>query len=49
MIRRALSRLVGWLTEGIGETDAMGVPIVNPLPEMSKVATRRLFEMRVDS
>ncbi len=45
MIRRALSRLVGWLTEGIGETDAMGVPFVAPLPPVSKSVYRRLAEM----
>ncbi len=34
MIRRALSRLVGWLAKGIGEpdSDAMGVPLVDVAP-----------------
>lgn len=49
MIRRALSRLVAWLTEGIGETDAMGVPIVAPLPTVSKHVARRLFGLELKS
>lgn len=49
MIRRTLHRILDWLTQGIGETDAMGVPIVTELPEMSKVATRRLFATEVKS